>query len=182
MTGTIAQPTALHRAALALHALGDANRSWVLQALPADQQHTLHPLLVELKALGIPQDPGLLDELLAQAEDAPARPTRRAPLEHLEREEVETLARVLAAEPPRLAATLLGLRDWAWREDLLACLGQELAAAIRQAAVTTSVAPALQETLVAQVLARMQALRTGSQRRSLWHRARQWVHTLRRRA
>jgi hypothetical protein len=120
MNGGIPQPTALHRAALTLHAMPGADRQWLLDALSGEELATLRPLLLELEALGIPRDAGLSPALQGQAASGhdPA-----GALQGLDGEGVRRLAGMLRAEPPRLVAVLLSAGRWPWRDQLLAQLG-----------------------------------------------------------
>jgi hypothetical protein len=54
----------MRRAALALHALDERDRDWMLHRLPVPQSETLNGLLRELRELGIPSDvlPGIADD------------------------------------------------------------------------------------------------------------------------
>jgi hypothetical protein len=149
MTPAMTEPSAAHRAALALHALADLDRAWVLDGLSTEQRDRLHPLLRELEELGIPRDEGLLATLAPAEAETRAR-TRHA-LEDLTPVQVRSLAQLLAAEPPRLVAALLASRPWPWRGPLLACLPGEVAREVEQLANAVLPAGALQAALIAQV-------------------------------
>jgi hypothetical protein len=138
------------RAALLVHAMSEGDREWVLGALPPHQRVELEILLDELRELGIPPDDALLREVFeaAVAQTVPATPVDR--LYRLPADRVPALARVLQKEPPRLVATLLALRDWPWRSELLRSLPAQLAAQF--GASSQARAPALQEAVCDAVL------------------------------
>jgi hypothetical protein len=103
------------RAALLLHAMSGTSRQWVLEQLPEVQRETLCGLLAELWELGIPADPALLEETLA--EQQPPEPTGIAP-QRAEAQRVRIgkaplllLWAVLRDEPAGLIARLLALTD-----------------------------------------------------------------------
>lgn len=148
------EPSPEHRAALALHALTDMDRAWVLDALSSEQRNRLCPLLRELEELGIPRDDRLLETVAAGEPDAP-RP--RDALEDLTGAEVRRLAQVLAGEPPRLIRALLASRPWPWRAQLLSCLPAEVACEAARPMSADLPAGALQAALIAQAA---NALRT----------------------
>lgn len=133
----IEPPASVRRAALALHALGGADRAWVLGQLPPDQRERLQPLLRELADLGIPADRSLLADVLdAQPKalhpsrvDAPADDhesgqdgfaRKRAALSRLE---AGRMAALLQTEPAGLIAQLLHAHAWPWRQAVLEQLG-----------------------------------------------------------
>ena len=120
MTFDVPQPSPAHRAALALHALPGDDRDWVLEALPADQQSMLQPLLRELEELGIPREAGLFDGVAGSRREQAI--TAVDALRALDGAGVRRLAGLLAAEPPRVAVALLAGGPWPWREQLLAGL------------------------------------------------------------
>lgn len=90
----------MRRVALALHALAAEDRNWLLQQLPAADRQGLDALLRELQELGLPPEPELIDELLAQAT------ATRKPVEGAAGDPV-ALARVLQHEAPVLQGLFL---------------------------------------------------------------------------
>lgn len=97
-----------HRqAAVALHALGDADRAAILTHLPAPDQAVLRDYLDELQALGFQSDGAGLS-----APDAtPAG---------LELASASAVFSVLEHEPAVLVAQVLALQEWPWKAELLA--------------------------------------------------------------
>ena len=108
------------RAALAMHALREADRSWILGQLPPAQREQLEGLLAELKALAIPASPALVQEMLAAA-PADVKPQARAPAAQVDTwvSQLDAIARLEAA----LVARLLNVQHWPWQEALLEQLG-----------------------------------------------------------
>jgi hypothetical protein len=115
------------QAALLLHAMDAADRTWLLQQLAPDHRQRLAALLDDLVALGIPADPGLLarasDTLRPAASLAAATvvPDRDF-LMQLNEAGVAALAHALRAEPPRLVVRCLQCGPWPWRQSLLSRL------------------------------------------------------------
>ncbi len=173
---TMPEPSALHRAALTLHALAAPDQAWVLQALTAQQQRGLRPLLEELQALGIPRDAGLVD---AVARPAPLRAA--APgmsLRSWDRAQLNALAELLAGEPPRVAAALLAASAGPWRERLLALLPPGHAAQVRLLATEAPAAPALAAATVGELERRLDARLAAAGRPSAWGRLRRTLASL----
>lgn len=161
----------LRQAALTLHALPEADCTWLLESLPAEDMAVLRPLLAELEALGIPRDPALLDPLFERrappaASGAFAWPNRLDPAA------VPVLERVLSREPVAVTRTLLSMHAWAWAPELLACMEQRRREQVQQRAVTCAPSPRLQ----AAILAALQAGMAGeapppAPKRSRWRTA-----------
>lgn len=113
-----ARPDSSRHAALLLHAMGPADRQWLLDALTAERRARVEPLLQELRELGIPADEELLRPVLAIAAPRESGPLAR--LERLSASEATALAQALLLEPRPLAARLLAMRDWPWKQAVLA--------------------------------------------------------------
>jgi len=136
MSAVLPAASQSRRAALMAHALPKDDQAWLLAALPPARRSVLEPLLTELQVLGIPSDPALLDALDAQ--QAPAPPARACDtLLILSAAQLRTLAKVLQQEDPAVAACLLALRRWAWRDALLAAMRPEFAQQVRASASRT---------------------------------------------
>lgn len=120
------------QAALTLHAMAPHDAAWLLQQLPVAEGAELQPLLEELRSLGIPSDPRLLDDLrqsAAREGDSASIgyvPIQELSLEGLIREldaaHTEVLLPILKSEPAALMAFLLSLKFWSWSDSLLAAL------------------------------------------------------------
>ena len=101
------------RAALALHALSAADRSWIWGRLRASEREALEPLLAELSELRIPPEPQLVRRLLsAQANTGAAQDSHVSDARADEAVDAAVLCAVVEAEPsalrPYLLATLGG--------------------------------------------------------------------------
>lgn len=125
----------VRQAALTLHAMAPRDSAWLLQQLPAIEAAELQSLLEELRGLGIPSDPGLLDALresheapqaFALAGTAGMTGTGELSLDDLKRElddaRAELLLPILKAEPVALLACVLSLKSWSWTDSLMAAL------------------------------------------------------------
>jgi len=134
--------SAMRRAALLVHAMRAGDRAWVLAQLEPGERDPLAAMLSELRALGIPAESELLKQAAADAApeidaargtDAaraaqaasrePLAPDASAPEAMLRRADPALVARVLRTEPSALAAAVLALGAWPWRETVLAQLG-----------------------------------------------------------
>lgn len=111
-------PAGLRRAALALHALGEADREWLLERLPAQSRQTLGELLAELGELGIPPDDAVIRAALSEA----------APGELMSTDEARALCSVLAEEAPAVQSLLLATLAASQREAVLLHWPHELLA------------------------------------------------------
>ena len=110
---------ALRRCALALHSVGQADRTWLLGQLPLSQRATLEQLVSELQTIGIPRDPQVARVALGSLR--PASVDRNSPGEtgdtgHAADGGVSVappseLAQLLKDEPPALIAPVLGLES-----------------------------------------------------------------------
>lgn len=109
------------RAALLAHAMGSADRAWLLASLPPPHRHAMQGWLDELRELGIPPDATLLhDAIAAPVTTEPEEPRER--LAKLDARQLQALAHVLKDEPAGLTARLLALRPWPWKDALVALL------------------------------------------------------------
>lgn len=118
-----AVPTAERQAALALHSMQPADRSWMLERLPAAGRKQLQGLLDELNALGVPAQP---QWMLERCLGGPAGEVRgnAVPEPTDERQRLRSLSaqqahRLLAGEPDRLIADVLQLGPFPWQASLL---------------------------------------------------------------
>lgn len=137
------------RAALLVHAMPRHDREWLLGSLAPQHRVELELLLDELQALGIPPD----ETLLRQVIDAPsAKPGVAERLEGLAPGQVAVLVRLLQQEPPQVAASLLAVRAWPWREQVLQAVPAAAATAARKPA------PALQQAICESVLRQIESL------------------------
>jgi hypothetical protein len=98
------------QAALLLHGLSRTDQDWLMTQLDAPQRELISRTLDELRALGIPRDPGLIDAVLG----------RGTPQERLARASGETVLRAMEGETPEAVAMLLRLHPWPWRQAVIA--------------------------------------------------------------
>src|SRR2546427_783732 len=103
-------------AALALHALAEQDRTWVLGRLGAPERARLASLLAELQDLGLTADLNGVE-----APGSEPRPNTRP----LDNAPAAAMAEALLAEPDWLIAAVVRARRWPWREDFLRLLGTE---------------------------------------------------------
>lgn len=174
-TSTVDQEP-LRRAALRLHAMADADRQWVIEALDGGQRALLQPLLGELRALGIPRE---AVPVAALAEGAPTEPELAAGerwLDTLDTEGVAALASVLSREPPAVMQALLAAKPWPWRAPLVAAIRADSGAEIRTAPPAAAPAPRLQRELAAVLHPRWRA--AMSARAAPTPRRWAWVQTM----
>ncbi len=109
------------RAALLLHTVSDDDRAWLLSQMDGAERARLQGLVDELRAIGIPPAPELLDELgPAVAARVRGDAGHRGGLQHAD---PVALAAVLAAEPSELIARVIAQGPWTWTGALLARLG-----------------------------------------------------------
>ncbi len=102
-------PAGLRRAALTLHALGPADREWLLRRLPAQSRQALGQLLAELSELGIPPDDAVIRVALSEAASEPSMPTGEA----------RALCLVLADENRAVQSLLLAALPASQRDAVL---------------------------------------------------------------
>lgn len=114
------------QAALLLHGMSPQDRDWTLRALPAAQRQVLQDLLTDLRQMGIPADPSLLRQALAEAPQAAPAMNGSTDWQHSLQQWPLTRVAVIKAQldyaPARLVAAILGQSDWPWRAALLAIL------------------------------------------------------------
>lgn len=178
-----ASSTAPHvrKAALLLYALDPTDRSWVLDRLSQEEREALVCLLEDLRVLGIPADPALLREFVAETNSYANKTPRSssiegavtAPLESpgtqgppdprqvLHNANPATLAQILRGEPCMLIVRLLQIEAWPWHEALLKQFGPVLRRDVtdRLARITTAEVPAaLNVRLMSEIATRLGAL------------------------
>lgn len=161
MTEASRVPAAARRAALALHGLCEEDCQWMLASLPDAHRSLLAPLLDELRRLGLP--PGT--DLAAQLAEGGAGPAAPAPhARALTRSQASCLAAWLAAESPQVPARLIAACP-AWRTALLAAMPEAARRGIERETEGLAPAPALEQFLRAQALARLDAAASGVRKR-----------------
>lgn len=115
-------------AALLLHAMAPADRSWLLSQLATDERNALEQLLSELAELSIPADASLVEKLIPRDQSSavsvskPDSDSDADFLAGLAATDIAALAKAWAAEPPYLVAQALSIQPWPWKSALLAHL------------------------------------------------------------
>ena len=105
------------KAALLLHAMRPRDQRWILDQLDTGQRMVLQDLLAELKELGIPAEPSLLDAVADRY--AGPSPSMMGDAEAIMQIDPAVLVQVLSQEPAGLIARLLELEAWPWSSHLL---------------------------------------------------------------
>lgn len=180
---------ATRKAALVLHSLGTRDRHWMLQRLPSAHRELLQPLLDELAQLGLPADPGLVNQVLGGLRSlAAVEPVGRSTLEQASAPDIDLLVR---GEPDALVGKLLSLFPWRWRDDFIALLPATRRGAIILAEASSArdagagiSAPDLAAALLQELEARLgdlpQAARPARRLLSRWRKATIWLGAARR--
>ncbi|MNY29248.1 hypothetical protein D3C86_1632790 [compost metagenome] len=173
----VPESSGARHAALLLHAMAPADRTWILEALPPVQRTGLQALLAELEALGIERDAALIADATASA--APVEP--RQPVSDEDRlrtlNEVQfgEFVRLMRTEPVGLIAEWLRLADWPWRERLLAALepGQrrQVEANLASTGAGYRTPPGMRAALISAAAARLQdhTPTVGAGPKTTWH-------------
>ena len=108
-------PNSLRHAALALHALDEGDRNWLLERIHPGSRRSLVDLLAELGELGIPRDARLVEDVLAQG--ATAKPS---PMQELAGVSASQAWLAIASEPLPIQQRCLACLDGASRQAVLA--------------------------------------------------------------
>ncbi|MDO8033542.1 hypothetical protein O3297_08940 [Janthinobacterium sp. SUN128] len=141
------------QAAIALHAVGAADRRLILAELPAADRATLSAYLRELKELGF--DGADADEVLSTPVPPPPAVTS---LDRIMAATPETMFAIFQHEPASMVAQFLALQDWPWAPallDLFPAMQRERIRAARPYPVSD--APARQRFVFDAVFARVDA-------------------------
>lgn len=110
------------RAALLLHTVSTDDRAWLLERLDVSDRARLQGLVDELRVIGIPPAPELLEEL-GPTVAAGARGGDAVGPSGLRHADPAALAGVFAAEPAELIARVIAQGPWPWTGALLARMG-----------------------------------------------------------
>lgn len=166
-------PHEARKAALVFHALSAEDRAWILANLPSEQGRRLQSLAKELETLGIPSDPGLVQEVISRGPAqhggrSTARSARGTHRDHpatraLEGVEPARLAHLLSKESPGLIAYLLDGHAWPWEVTLLRLLDAPLRSEVeirrrRQSGGSAAIGPVTWSRLVTLLMQRAEAV------------------------
>ncbi|MCC7705594.1 hypothetical protein IGS59_25460 [Janthinobacterium sp. GW460P] len=141
------------QAAIALHAVGAADRRLILAELPAADRDTLTAYLRELKELGF--DGADAEEVLSTPVPPPPAVTS---LDRIMAASPATMFAIFRHEPASMVAQFLALEDWPWAPamlELFPAIQRERIRAARPCAVPD--APARQRFVFDAVFARVDA-------------------------
>lgn len=105
------------RAALLLHTVSPEDRRWLLEQLPPVERAELESLVAELRAIGIPPAPELLEDLSAVT---PMPASGRGATTGLDAADPDAVLAVIAGEPVEFVARLLAMSSWRWGSEVLA--------------------------------------------------------------
>ena len=148
-----------HRqAAVALHALAEADRTLILAELPETDQATLRGYLTELDELGF--DSGAATDLLPRRGDAGTVPpaANDSAADALAEASAPAVHSALEGEPASLVAQMLSIEAWTWRADFLTLQTAARREQLRACAPDGAVAPARAAFLRRAVSERLQRL------------------------
>ncbi|WP_137939835.1 hypothetical protein [Chitinivorax sp. B] len=142
------------KAALSLHALGAADRRWILAQLDDTERQQLEFHLDELQSLGIPANAELASAVIqSQAScpaDQPAMSNAAMCIRHqLDNAPAADIVAVLREEPNWILAPVLKLGPWSWQPALLSALDANRRTALVSMLHTQ---PALQEGFILALL------------------------------
>ncbi|HYD61584.1 MAG TPA: hypothetical protein VEC35_14560 [Noviherbaspirillum sp.] len=151
--------TGYRKAAVALHALNEDDRHWVLAELPDADRSTLVGYLDELKALGFTAGAMVEEDAVAVAPVAPpAVIVTRNPIEFIRNATAVEMFAILDNEPSSLVAQLLAIENWRWKSSFLQMCSPIRQDRIRAAATFASEsAPARTQFLVQAIGDRVKA-------------------------
>jgi len=124
------------RAALALSALGKADRTWILQKLSREERLPLTGLLTDLQRQGIKVPASEMEALLHSAprsdDSGPTTNAALRPLQRLALMRGDQVFRVLWREPDWLVAVVCGIANWRWLPEFLRMLQDQRASQVQQ--------------------------------------------------
>jgi len=138
----------LRLSALALHAVADRDRAWLLSRLPAAQRSALAALVRELRGTGIPADPDLLQQLVREREALANDPGLDAPDVRLVRAHAQDIWALLRGESDAVIGRILRRHDWPWKSALLELCGAVRAKRIEELEGQLAPASALDQALI----------------------------------
>lgn len=151
----------LRLSALALHAVADRDRAWLLSRLPAVHRRQLSSLLRELRGTGIPADQELLNQLVLEKEALASNPMPDAPAATVLRAQAQDIWALLRGEPDMLVARIVRLNDWPWKAAFLELCGAGRAKRVEELSARQASAAALDKALIEELEQRL-AVRQSS--------------------
>jgi hypothetical protein len=114
---------AYKRAALYLHGLSDADKSWMLGNIPSIHSERLEELLDSLRRLGIPRDCTLFSNIDAMEINGSIMDEKDGHLDMaiqvIDEARADEIIELLEYEPLELVNALLEFREWSWKTSFL---------------------------------------------------------------
>lgn len=112
----------MRKTALCLYSMHRADRDWVLEHLPFEQQKRLQAMLDELKTIGVPNEPALFPMLELNKRKPVSDPGHSETINFIDNASWQRVSAVLDGEPYSVYAFIVGCRQWAWQPALLTSL------------------------------------------------------------
>jgi hypothetical protein len=157
----------VRKAALYLHGLEEADRSWLLNALSEEERESLHITLAELEKMGVPKGDAWLPEL-AEAQLADAREiesdSKDSEIDEIDRADLSRITQVLESEPNEVVAMLLKRRIWSWRQAYVSKLYLQKREQLLRALETPErpIKPKVEAALITALATRLMSLESES--------------------
>lgn len=138
----------LRLGALALHAVADRDRAWLLSRLPNAQRKQLSALVEELRRTGVPADPELVRQLVREQEVLARGSVAGAMNARLVRASAEDVWALLRSESDAVISRIVRRHDWPWTAAFMELCGAARAKRIEAVGKRLAPAFALEQALV----------------------------------
>lgn len=138
----------LRLSALALHAVADRDRAWLLSRLPNAQRKQLSALVEELRGTGVPADPELVRQLVREQEVLARGPAAGAMKARLVRASAEDVWALLRSESDAVISRVVRRHEWPWTAAFMELCGPARANRIEALGKRLAPAVALEQALV----------------------------------
>ena len=148
--------SAHRQSALVLHGLAEEDQRWMLARLAPEDRRVVGEHLTELRSLGIPADPALIDAATRDESTTAMASSGRDIANPLYFASAVQMHAVLAGEPLWLVQRVLALGDWPWKQEFLAALTPGQRERLKaQGETQTAVQKNVSERLLAQLSMRL---------------------------
>lgn len=154
----------LRLSALALHAVADRDRAWLLSRLPDAQRRQLSALVRELRGTGVPADAELVHQLVREREALASDPAPDALATRMVRANAQDIWALLRGESDAVIGRIVRRHDWPWKPALLELCGVGRAKRIEELARSLAPAAALEQALVDELEQRLTARQSSTPR------------------
>lgn len=154
----------LRLSALALHAVADRDRAWLLSRLPDAQRKQLSALVEELRGTGVPADPELVRQLVREQEVLARSPAPGAMSARLVRASADEVWALLRSESDGVISRIVRRHEWPWASAFLELCGPARARRIEVLQGQLAPAIALEQALVNELDQRLGARQTTAAR------------------